>query len=253
MKAVKLLLVAVVLFSAAAGGSWYLQNHMRAESDAPGKTPESAKDGKRNAAAGSSASGGDTKTAKAAFRPPYTPDAEKIAKVAENLQQQTESHKAREQQLLVRQKNLEVILQDIRSEQKSLDDVRKSLNEELKLLTDKMIALDKKSQDAKQQGIVLDGQRDEIKKGKLEVSRVEKKQFESLGKVYDAMEVDAASQTLLELVEKGKMDTAVKLLYSMKAAQAAQVLAKLSSNASPVAAELVQRYLAIDAASKKSP
>src|SRR4051794_19467130 len=123
-KVVKILLVAVVLFAATGTASWFLQQKLRADSDTARHAAEGPeKGGKGVAGSGSLSTGsaGEGKSPKGAIRPPFVPESEKVSQMASSLQQQLESVKAREQQLSTRQKNIELIYQDIHNEQKSLD------------------------------------------------------------------------------------------------------------------------------------
>jgi flagellar motility protein MotE (MotC chaperone) len=255
-KVVKILLVAVVLFSAAAAGSWFLQQKLRADSDTAKHTAEGPdKSGRAAAGPGSLSTGGagDGKSPKGAIRPPFVPESERVSQMASSLQQQLDSVKGREQQLATRQKNLELIHQDIRNEQKSLDEIRKSLSEELKLLGDKMNSLENKASETKQQGVSVDQKIRDLKKGFVELTQVEKTQADRIGKMADGMDAEAAANTLRDWAEKGKVDMAVKILSSMKDRQAAQVLTKLSSSNAPVASQLLERLMVLKNAAPKTP
>jgi flagellar motility protein MotE (MotC chaperone) len=255
-KIVKILLVAVVLFAATGTASWFLQQKLRADSD----TARHAADGPEKGAKGvpgsvspSTASASDAKSPKGVIRPPFVPESDKMAQMSSSLQQQLESVKAREQQLSTRQKNIELIYQDIRNEQKSLDEIRKNLSEEQKLLDETMKSLENKASETKKQGVSVEQKINELKKGFVELTQVEKTQADRIGKMVDSMDSEAAANTLRDWAEKGKMDMAAKILFSMKDRQAAQVLTKLSSSSPTVATQVLERFMAIKTANQKAP
>jgi flagellar motility protein MotE (MotC chaperone) len=255
-KVIKILLVAVVLFSAAAAGSWFLQQKLRADSDTAKHTNEGPdKSGRAGAGTGSLSTSGtaEAKSPKGAIRPPFVPESERVSQMASSLQQQLESLKGREQQLATRQKNLELIHHDIRNTQQSLDEVRKTISEELKLLGDKMGSLENKASETRQQGVSVDQKIRELKKGFVELTQVEKTQADRIAKMADGMDSEATANTLREWAEKGKIDMAVKVLSSMKDRQAAQVLTKLSSSNGPVASQLLERLMALKNTAPKTP
>src|SRR5947209_6137300 len=111
---IKFFAVAVGLFALAAGVSWYLQGQ--------GQTP--SKDGEDKAAK----AGGDRPRGQATIhevavprplpRTPVTPEAERITTFAANLEKQQEWLKNREQHLAVREKQLDLIHEEIKKDQK---------------------------------------------------------------------------------------------------------------------------------------
>jgi flagellar motility protein MotE (MotC chaperone) len=247
------LLVAVALFSAAAAGSWFLQQKIRA--DAATREPKNGSDKEPTGNSGtpSRSSAGDGGLSKPGIRPKTPPDPKSVAEMAANVQQQLDSLKTREQELTVRQKSLELIAIDIRSGQKPLDDLRKQIGEELKILLEKLGEFEKRSADVKLQSQKLVDRSNELKASFAEVDKVEQARLKQAGPLYDAMEPDAAAQTLQDMVEKGKLDTAVKILSSMQPAKAAKVLATLSSTPAPVATQIVERFMALKLPTAKAP
>jgi flagellar motility protein MotE (MotC chaperone) len=246
--AVKVLIFAIVLFSGAAGVSWYLQQHMHTQAESAHATDTHEKPGK---APVPTASSGDAKLTKAAIRPAYVPESENIAKMAASLQQQTESVKGREQELTTRQKNLELIYQDIRNEHRALDEIRKQLAEEMKLLQDKVAGLEVKSSENKQEMKKLSKKAEEISSSLVEVQKVEEGRLKQIGSAYDTMDPEAAAQMMQEMVEKGKLDTAVKILGSMKDRQMARVLAAFGEPS--IAVQLLDRLKGLKSSKQQSP
>ena len=137
---IKFLSIAVILFSVAAGASWYLQY-----SQHPDEEPIKTTDEKANAKAKSLPGKGAAPEAasnRSLPRPPMSPEVDKIAKTAAALQLQQESLKTREQQLIVREKQLDTIHNEIKKEHKKLDSVRKEIEGELAVVMEKLDLLE---------------------------------------------------------------------------------------------------------------
>jgi flagellar motility protein MotE (MotC chaperone) len=247
-KAVKVLVFAIVLFSGAAGVSWYLQQQMHPHTD-PHAADAHEKSAKSPAPTPSG--GGDAKLTRAAVRPAYVPESENVAKMAASLQQQGESLKGREQELTARQKNLELIYQDIRSEHRALEEVRKQLAEEMKALQDKLSTLETKAGENKLEYKNLAKKREEISSSLLEVHKTEAGRLKQIGSAYDTMDPEAAATMMQEMVEKGMLDTAVKILGSMKDRQLARVLAAFTEPS--IAVQLLDRLKGLKANKQPAP
>ncbi len=252
-KAVVGLLVAVVLFGTAAGGSWFLQQKMRAE----GEAAHGAADGHDKAGkvlpspvAHHPGTIGDGKSLKPGIRPPLVPESDSVSKMAVGLQQQAEALKNREQLLTARQKNLELICEDIRKQQKLIDEARKQLDDELKELTDRLGGLEKKAADTRLQDQKLAEQLRQIKKSLFEVDEVERAQLKKMGKAYDTIEPEAAAQHLLDMMDTGQLDLAAKLLAGMQDRQMSRVLAALPG---PAVVQLLERFKGLKTSSAKGP
>jgi flagellar motility protein MotE (MotC chaperone) len=246
-RAIKVLTIALVLFSASAAASWYLQQRT-ARPDEHSKHGSDSVDKSGHAAAPGS-HGADAKPVRPALRTPLLPEAENLAKMVSGVQQQMELVRQREQQLAARQKHLDVIYQDLRSEQKSLEDVRKQIAEEMKLLGDRLDSLDRKTADAREQGHNTAQQAREMKQTLLEIDDTEKARVKQMASVYDSMDPEGAAQTFQEMVESGKLDMAAKILASMRERQAARVLSQLPNHS--VAVQLLERLKGLKASTGK--
>src|SRR5262249_43873090 len=131
---IKFFSIAVLLFSLAAGVSWYLQGQ--------GQGPPNEHE-EKSTKAGAERNRGKAHSGEPALprtlpRTPVSPEAEKMTAFAANLEKQQESLKGREQQLAVREKQLDLIHQDIKKDQKKLDAVRKDIENELQLVQEKL-------------------------------------------------------------------------------------------------------------------
>src|SRR5581483_11198420 len=113
------------------------------------------------------------------------------------------------------------------------------IGEELKLLGERVEGLDRKVAEVKRHGQKASEQAREMKQTLLEVEDAEKARVKQMATVYDAMDPEAAAQTLQEMVEAGKLDLAVKILSHMRERQAARVLAQLPNHS--VAVQMLER------------
>src|ERR1700677_860626 len=128
-------MIGVILFSLAAGMSWYLQ--YRQHQEEPAKVEE-----EKTKAKGKDAAAADQRPL---VRAPLSPDADRLTSMAATLQSQQQSLKTREQQLATREKELDVIHDEIKKEHKKLESVRKQVDAELQLVQEKLDMLEKKS------------------------------------------------------------------------------------------------------------
>src|SRR5437588_13085514 len=113
---IKFFAIAVGLFSLAAGVSWYLQG----QGQAPAKENEekAAKAGDHPRGKGTIH---ETPPPRPLPRTPVSPEAERITAFAATLEKQQESLKGREQHLAVREKQMDMIHDEIKKDQKKLD------------------------------------------------------------------------------------------------------------------------------------
>ncbi len=225
-KFILMLALIVVLFGISAGASWVLRrSQVDVGETGEGKEPIASKTTKNQQTPGTSSA--PSMELRAAVRPPpFNADVESAAQLAANLRSQMEALKTREQQFTARQKSLDLICQDIRTERAAIDDLRKQLTDEIKGLADKVETLEKKSGDVDQKRKQLSEQKEELKQSVVKIEDSEKENVKRLATVYDAMDADAAAQHLQHMADTGKIDLAAKILNSMRERQAAKVLAQ---------------------------
>jgi hypothetical protein len=253
-KLIKLLSFAVILFSAAAGGSWYLQ-FQKQQADAKDTSPEGAK------AAHGSASHGGTAHAKAEPpakvsahktpeaeqpprplpRPATSTDTDRITQMAASLQQQQVTLKKREDFLQNREKQIEIVHQEVLKEQKKLDGVRKEIQAELQLVAEKLDLAEKRLAEGDKQKQKIEVQKEDVQNAVLQISSVETKNIKQLATIYDKMETEAASQSIQQMVDQGKLDMAVSILSHMRDRQAAGLLGDIAKQDPDIAVRLFDR------------
>ncbi|WP_020468451.1 MotE family protein [Zavarzinella formosa] len=228
MKNVILLgVVAVVLFSVSAGLSLYLNTPKPTEEAKTTETPKKAK------------APAEPESDRPIVRSATNMGADDTSKLAAQLREQLGTVRDREAKLETRQKQVELILQDIRAERDVLDRLRIQVGAELKLVGEKSGDLDKKFAE-------LETERKKLAQGTADLSRTrteyDKDERVNLGKMatlYDAMAPENAAKILQQLADTGKMETAVKVLAQMKASKASRVLSEMPDAA--LAAQLLEK------------
>jgi flagellar motility protein MotE (MotC chaperone) len=230
--------VALVLFGASAGVSWYL-HHLKDTSlakedervpypaypDLPGLKSGSATPSTAGPSPRAESTPGSPLSA--AVRPTYNPEAEGAVQLAASLRDRLEAVHAREQQLVTRQKNLELIFQDLRTEMTALDEKRKHVGELMKAVETKMAALEQRATDLERKKQDTVKQNTDLRKTMVEIEGVERDRLKQVATMYDSMEPASAAKILQTLVDTGNLETAVKILATMRERQAAKVLAEL--------------------------
>jgi flagellar motility protein MotE (MotC chaperone) len=241
-------LFGVILFSLAAGVSWYLQFRQHQDADAVSSADDK---GAKNLAAKAKDGAPD----RPLVRPPLSPDADRMANMAATLQAQQDSLKTREQQLATREKQLDLIHDEIKGEHKKLDLVRKRIEAELLALQDKLESIERKSADGENDRQKAKADLEEVKRATLELNGVESKNLKQVAGMYDKMDPDAAALVIQQMVDKGNLDTAVTILTYMKDRQAANLLGLISKEDPSIATQLFERmrYMKTPGAKKAPP
>jgi flagellar motility protein MotE (MotC chaperone) len=234
---VKYLSIAVILFSLAASASWYLQNKQHTEPE----LPKSAEEKTPKATVQTKANNTDATPIRPLVRPPISGDADRLAQFSSTLQQQQEAIKAREQHVVTREKQMDLIHVEIKKEQKKLDGVRKEIQTELALVQEKLELLEKRSAETDKKRLQLTQASEELDGKKTEVNGLEATNVKKLAVIYDKMDPEAAAQGIEQMVEKGKLDMAVLILSNMGQRQAAGLLSEVSKQDPSIAVQLMDR------------
>ncbi len=240
--------IGVILFSLAAGMSWYLQFRQHQDAEATSTTDEkSAKTG-----------AGKSKDAKDApdrpfVRAPLSPDADRLTNMAATLQTQQEALKTREQLVITREKQFEVIHEEIKKEHKKLDIVRKQVETEMQLVQEKLDLLERKSAEGAKDRQKATAEIDEAKRVITELNGLENKNLKQVAGMYDKMDPESAATVIQQMVDKGQLDTAVTILAFMRDRQAATLLSAISRDEPAIATQLFNgmRHLKIPAGAPK--
>jgi flagellar motility protein MotE (MotC chaperone) len=178
-------------------------------------------------------------TKASALRPPYVAGAEETTQLAANLRDRLTAVKEKESQLEDRQKHLELIYQDIRTERSAIEDLRRQAADELRLVDQKIAAVQQKRETSDPAPIPPPRATAESTSISQEVTAAEQDNFRKMGDLLGGMAADSAAKILKQLSERGKLDTAAKLLANMSERQAAKVLSEIADLA--LAGQLVGR------------
>jgi flagellar motility protein MotE (MotC chaperone) len=162
----------------------------------------------------------------------YAAGFDDTVQIASSLRERMTAVRERETQLAQRQAQVELILKDIRAQRTAIEELRKQVNEEFSATEEQLAA-------AERQRSQIDAQQQSLQERVTEVDGVEKEGTKRLAGVYDGMAADRAAKILEHMVNSGNMDTAVKLLGSMRERQAAKVLGEFEDTS--LAAQLSER------------
>lgn len=264
-KMIKLLSVAVILFSVAASGSWYLQSQMQKKADDDhGETKsvkansESSSHGGGHAAAPAptpAASHGDhgakpAVTAKPHAepdgprplpRPMTTMETDRITQMAAALQLEKAGLKKREDLLQSREKSMELIHQEVVKEHKKLDSLRKEIHEEYKAVEERLAMAEKRILDSTDLRQKVEVEKEKLKDDLVLIGNVEAKSSKQLAAICEKMEPEAAAQAIAQMVDTGKLDVAAQILVHMSNRSAAALLTELSKVDPDITVRMVDR------------
>lgn len=194
---------------------------------------------------------GATGSARPAVRPSYSPEAEEAAQLAQKYRDGLREVADQKKQLEARQKQLDLIFQDIRTERSSIEDLRRELSNQLKAAEEERTALDRKLQEIQEQQQVTTKKEKDLEKTLTSVQGTEEKNLKREAEIFGTMEPASAAKILQQMVKEDKLDTAVSLLGMMKERKAAQVLAEL--NDSSMATQLLEKLKRLKKATPPKP
>jgi flagellar motility protein MotE (MotC chaperone) len=231
----------LILFGLSASGSYFWQQKQKSghAAETAEREPTHKEASKHVAASAplSTPSHGDSP--RAAVRPAYNAGTEEIARMTSELRTRLAAVHEREEQLIARKKQVELIQEDIRGERTALDDLRTQARNELEALNDAIQGVEKQRSN-------LDDERQKITKSTQDmegrVVQLQKEEQDNLKKMsgmYNSMSPENAAKILQNLADTGKMDTAVKVLGLMQDRQAAKVLAQITD--AGLAAQFIEK------------
>ena len=243
-KGIILIVVALVLFAASALVSHYLQQGKKTGTESASTHEVRDGDAWDGSAAGRAANTApsmapDADTQRVAVRPSYNTGAEEVVQLANSYRDRLAGVRERETQLTARQKQMDLIHQDIRGERAAVDELRKQVAEELNAVKELQAQLKKKEGevDEQQQKTAADIKDMEQRGTKIEI--VENTNVLKMAEMINNMPAESAARILQQMADSGKMDTAVKLMGQMKERQAAKILAEFSDPS--LAAQLLEK------------
>jgi flagellar motility protein MotE (MotC chaperone) len=169
-----------------------------------------------------------------AVRPPFNADADTAAQMANELRNQKEVFKTLEKELVARQKNLEIIFHDMKTERTLVEDLRKQCKDELQAAADQLEILERKAGTLDGKRKQMSDQMKDIEKKVTGIKDLEKDNIKRLANVYDTMDAHAAAELLQRMADMGMIETAVGILATMQNRQTAKILAEFPDKSAAV-------------------
>ncbi|MCS7016654.1 MAG: hypothetical protein RMJ19_08805 [Gemmatales bacterium] len=246
MKRVALyVLVPALLFGLSAGVSWWWQR----QQSSGGKTSPLAASAPGNPATPGHADSADGEAATAsperapeadrvAVRLPHTHQVEAAVQLMTTLEKRREELRRQEEMLAQRQKNLELIYNDIRAERAALDALRKQIHEEMRLLETQVQQLEQKQQELHRHREEVAERIKDYESSLRVFEDTERKNLEALAERISNMSPENAARLFEHMANSGNMDTAVKLFSLVKETRAAKILEQMPPD---LATQLIER------------
>ncbi len=184
-------LTALILFGASASVSWWLHKDNAAAQEPAGAHDETASGGPdnlgkaRQSVLGARAPSHPCK--RAAARTPYSPAAEEAVQLANGLRDRLAAVRERENQLSAREKQLEMIYEDIKGERSSVDALRQQLSDELKAADDKIGAIEQKRAEVEEQGKAVTSKVKEMEGRLVQVQQLETGNVQKMAEMINSM------------------------------------------------------------------
>lgn len=234
------LLIGAILFGVSAGASWWWQQHRRPGETAPGSaTPDQNAAASPAADADSGEAGGaGAASERVAVRLPQSHQVEAAVQLMTTLEKRREELRRQEELLNTRQKNLELLYNDIRAERAALDALRKQISEEMRILEEQARKLDEKRQDLLRQKEEV-AERVKDFEGSIRLFEDnERKNLETLAERVSNMAPESAAKLFEHMANTGNMDTAVKLFSLVRDSRAAKILEQMPPD---LATQIIER------------
>jgi flagellar motility protein MotE (MotC chaperone) len=140
---------------------------------------------------------------------------------------------------------MDILHDNIKKEQKKLEITRKEIQAELVLVQEKLDQLEKRTADSEKDRRAVDVQKKDLERSVLEMDSQEWINLKQQIKTIEKMDPEAASMVLVQMVDSGKLDTAVKILSQMRDRQAAAIFAEIAKQDTKLPAQLFERMLTL--------
>jgi flagellar motility protein MotE (MotC chaperone) len=242
-----LVLGAVLLFSASAALSLYLNKpgeEKKKEDDSQARVLPRPADKEKAPPEQSYPKNAPSPVAREPLNPVIPPPSagitvEEGAQLLRQLREKSEALEVREKEVRRSERDVRILLDDLRSERAVIDGLRKQVTDELKLAIDRLAEAERKSADLLAEKQALERRVAQLEKRETGIEFVEKKNVTKSASWLDNMEASSAAAVLKQMADSGQMDTAVKHLVMMKERKAAEVLSRIDDPA--LAAQLLDR------------
>ncbi len=241
---VLMLLFAGVAFGASAAGSWVLQSKLK-ETDAAEADEVAAPETKSGDAQTPSQPDGAETTAVAsgadlpvAVRP-RPMSVEEVLRFGMGLRKRETQLNDREKSLNQEQERMKLALADIRGEQQHIESLHAKLQGQTEECQTILSEIDQARQNLAAERENAKEQLDEFQEVRVESDEQELQNIKKMSEWFQSMEPESAAGALKELVNDGKTDLAVKLLFNFEARDASKILSALDDY--PLMIELAER------------
>jgi flagellar motility protein MotE (MotC chaperone) len=234
-------LVPAVLFGASAGVSWWWQRRgagataATSASQAGSPSSESAAESPEPAATGETSNPADERVA---VRLSHPHQVEAAIQLMTALEKRREELRRQEETLAQRQKNLELLYNDIRAERAALDALRKQIQEEMRLLEAQAQQLEQKQQELQRHKEEVSERLKDYESSLRHFEDTERKNLEALAERVSNMAPENAAKLFEHMANSGNMDTAVKLFSLVKETRAAKILEQMPPD---LATQIIER------------
>lgn len=241
-------IVGLLSFGLAAGGSIYLQKSKLAEEQAAAekpedKAPESASDSTETPQQ-------ETPLEDLPIAVRATPASpEEIVRFGMTFQKREEALKAREEQLRQERIRLKLVSEDVRAEQRELEGLEQQIRGKLASAEDVLNQIGQKQQHMTEEQEAAKKELEKFQKQQQEVSNVEAENIKKMSAWFQAMEPEKAGEYLRELVNDGKMSTAVRILANFEEREASKILAAMNDPALVI--QLAEQFKGLKGPEKK--
>ncbi|GBD35372.1 hypothetical protein HRbin36_00484 [bacterium HR36] len=235
--------VPAILFAASAGVSWWWQRQREPlGSSTPGQRSETASASNEASAETQETASADASSSssaeRVAVRLSHPHQIEAAVQLMTALEKRREELRRQEETLAQRQKNLELLYNDIRGERSALDALRKQIQEEMRLLEAQAQQLEQKQQELQRHKEEVAERLKDYESSLRQFEDTERKNLETLAERVGNMAPESAAKLFEHMANSGNMDTAVKLFSLVKETRAAKILEQMPPD---LATQLIER------------
>jgi hypothetical protein len=232
--------MALVLFGLAAGASIFLTNYLKEQ----GKSHSEASAGDKDSGKELPPLARGTEGA-ARSRPSPTPESEQVVQEWAKLREREQAVIRLERKVTHRQKFLDTIKDDIRSECEEIDKLRKDVADQVKGAAEELASAERRVQDLEAKQKVEEAMLKDVKSKVYEADTVRRDNLKRVGGIADTAEPAEVAAIFERMAEGGAQGlmTAAQLLANMKDRRAAQVLQAIQDKR--LAADLLEKMIGL--------
>lgn len=235
--------VPALLFGLSAAASWWWQRQHAASPSPPRQTGDKAAlhgetISSSTSEVPSSNNERDQTSDRIAVRLSHPHQVEAAVQLMTTLEKRREELRRQEEALTQRQKNLELVYNDIRAERAALDALRKQIQEEMRLLEAQAQQLEQKQQELQRHKEEVTERIKDYESSLRLFEDTERKNLEALAERVSNMAPENAAKLFEHMANSGNMDTAVKLFSLVRESRAAKILEQMPPD---LATQIIER------------